>query len=47
MFVRLVQVAGVVTIAVGAGMIYPPAGVILAGVFAVLIGISLERNGAG
>lgn len=47
MLVRIVQVTGVVAICVGAAMIYPPAGVILAGVFAVLIGISLERGGAG
>lgn len=40
----LAQVLGAAAIAVGAGLIFPPAGVIIAGVFAILFGIALERT---
>jgi hypothetical protein len=39
----LAQVLGATAIAVGAGLIYPPVGVIIAGVFAILFGIAFER----
>lgn len=39
----LAQILGATAIAVGAGLIYPPAGVIIAGVFAILFGIAIER----
>lgn len=39
----IAQVLGATAIAVGAGLIYLPAGVIIAGVFAVLFGIAVER----
>jgi len=40
----ILQAAGATTVALGIGLIYPPAGIIAAGLFAVLIGISLERR---
>jgi hypothetical protein len=39
----LAQILGATAIAVGAGLIYLPAGVIIAGVFAILFGIAVER----
>jgi hypothetical protein len=39
----LAQTLGATAIAVGAGLIYPPAGVIIAGIFAILFGIAIER----
>ena len=47
MVARIAQVGGAALIAFGAGMLSVPAGVILAGIFAVLIGVSLERGRAG
>lgn len=38
------QVTGALGISVGAGLIFLPAGVILAGVFALLFGLALERK---
>lgn len=40
------QVAGSAAIAVGVGLVFVPAGVVVAGVFAVLFGIALERRDA-
>lgn len=39
----LLQIGGAVLVTVGAGLILIPAGLIVGGVFAILIGISLER----
>ena len=38
------QVFGLSLIAIGAGLVFVPAGLITAGVFSVLIGLSLERG---
>lgn len=40
----LVQIGGAVLITIGAGLIYVPAGLIVGGIFAILIGLSLERR---
>lgn len=40
----IVQVSGAILVTVGAGLIYIPAGFIIGGIFAILIGISLERR---
>lgn len=44
MTAMILQAAGSVVIAIGVGLIYPPAGVIAAGLLSVVIGISLERK---
>lgn len=38
------QIAGALITAVGVGLIFLPAGIILAGVFALAFGIALERK---
>lgn len=40
------QVAGAVLVSSGIGVIFPPAGIIIAGVFAILFGLALERRNA-
>lgn len=44
MVANLVQIVGATTIALGAGLIYPPAGVMLAGAFVLIFGLALERE---
>jgi hypothetical protein len=44
MLANVLQVGGIVAVAVGAGLIFAPAGVIVAGVGAVLFGLALERG---
>lgn len=44
MVAMILQATGATAIAVGVGLIFPPAGVIVAGILTVLIGISLERR---
>lgn len=39
----LLQIGGAVLVTAGAGLISLPAGLIVGGVFAILIGISLEK----
>lgn len=39
-----VQVIGAVGVAVGVGLIFPPAGIITAGLLAIVFGISLEKK---
>jgi hypothetical protein len=39
-----IQIGGAVLITIGAGLIYVPAGLIVGGIFAILIGLSLERR---
>jgi hypothetical protein len=38
------QIGGAVLVTAGIGLIFVPAGLIAAGLFAILIGISLERR---
>jgi hypothetical protein len=40
----ILQVTGALGISIGASLIFLPAGVILAGVFALLFGLALERK---
>jgi hypothetical protein len=47
MTATIMQISGAVLIAIGAGLVFLPAGLIVAGVFAVAFGISLERNNVG
>ena len=44
MLINSLQIGGAVLIAAGAAWIFPPAGLIVAGAFAILFGISLERR---
>lgn len=39
----VLQIGGAVLVTVGAGLIALPAGLIVGGIFAILIGISMER----
>ena len=43
---NLIQISGAALIAIGVGLIFPPLGVVLAGVFALVFGIAMERSGA-
>ncbi len=38
------QILGAILVALGIGLIFPPAGVVVAGIFAMLFGIALERT---
>lgn len=44
MTASILQVAGAIGIAIGVGLVFPPAGLVVAGIFALLFGISLERR---
>jgi hypothetical protein len=44
MLAIILQVAGSALIALGAGLIFPPLGIILAGAGALVFGIALERK---
>jgi hypothetical protein len=44
MLANIIQVAGAVVVSLGVGLIFPPAGVIVAGVLAIVFGISLEKS---
>lgn len=44
MLVNGLQIGGAVAISVGVAFIFPPAGLIVAGAFAILFGLSLERR---
>jgi hypothetical protein len=44
MLANILQVFGLVAVAVGAGLVYIPAGVMVAGVGSVLFGLALERE---
>jgi hypothetical protein len=44
MIANALQIGGIVAVAIGAGLIFIPAGVIVAGVGAVLFGLALERE---
>lgn len=41
---NLIQILGAAAITIGAGLIYVPAGFIIGGALAVLLGIALERK---
>lgn len=43
MLANTLQISGIVAVAVGAGLIFVPAGIILAGVGAIVFGLALER----
>lgn len=40
------QTLGAVAVSVGIGLVFIPAGIIVAGIFSVLFGLALERNSA-
>lgn len=40
----LIQAFGLLTVAIGCGLIYPPAGVVSLGLGAVAFGLAMERN---
>ena len=44
MLINSLQIGGAVLISVGAAWVFPPAGLIVAGAFAILFGVSLERR---
>jgi len=44
MLATILQVAGAALIALGAGLIFPPLGIILAGAGALVFGLALERR---
>ena len=44
MVANVLQVGGLIAVAVGAGLVFVPAGLIVAGVGAVLFGLALERE---
>lgn len=44
MLATLTQALGLVAIAIGVGFIYPPAGLIVAGIGLTLFGLALERS---
>jgi hypothetical protein len=39
-----IQIIGALTLSVGVGLVYPPAGIIVAGILALVFGISLEKK---
>lgn len=44
MVATILQAAGCLVLALGVGLVYAPAGVIVLGVTAVLFGVALERS---
>lgn len=46
MIATIIQILGAVSISTGAWLLFPPAGLVVAGVFAILFGISLEIKNA-
>jgi hypothetical protein len=44
MVATVLQICGIAAIAIGAGLVFIPAGIIAAGVGALLIGLALERE---
>jgi hypothetical protein len=44
MLANILQISGAVLISVGAAIVWLPAGIILAGVSAIIFGIALERK---
>ncbi len=44
MTATILQAVGILTISLGAGLIYPPAGVVLLGLGFLVFGIAIERG---
>lgn len=44
MIATLFQIIGIVTVAIGFGLMYPPVGVIVLGLGVLLFGLALERS---
>lgn len=44
MLATILQVTGVALVAIGAGLIFPPLGIILAGAGAIVFGLAMERS---
>lgn len=44
MVANILQITGATAISAGVSLVFPPAGLIVAGIFAVLFGLSLERK---
>jgi hypothetical protein len=44
MTATILQAVGILTISLGAGLIYPPAGVVLFGIGVLVFGIAIERS---
>lgn len=44
MVANVLQIGGIAAVAIGAGLVFMPAGLIVAGVGAVLFGLALERG---
>lgn len=42
----IIQIVGAAITAIGVGLIFPPAGIILAGILTVLFGVAMERSSA-
>ena len=40
----LIQIAGAILVSIGLGIIFLPAGIIMAGALAIVFGISLEKK---
>ncbi len=44
MTATIIQAVGILTISLGAGLIYPPAGLLLLGAGILIFGIAIERG---
>jgi hypothetical protein len=44
MMASLIQIAGAILLSIGLGVIFLPAGMIMAGALAIVFGISLEKK---
>jgi hypothetical protein len=44
MTANLMQIGGIAAVAIGAGLVFIPAGVIVAGIGLVLFGLAMERE---
>jgi hypothetical protein len=44
MMASLIQIAGAILVSIGLGIIFLPAGMIMAGALAIVFGISLEKK---
>jgi hypothetical protein len=44
MLANILQISGIAAVAIGAGLIFPPAGVIVAGIGLAVFGVALERE---
>jgi hypothetical protein len=44
MMASLIQIAGATLVSIGVGIVFPPAGIVMAGALAIVFGISLEKK---